>query len=103
INDEWKFVAIVIDRLCLWLFLIVCVLTTWDWPLLTRRPFSSSVRISASSVNLPSDWRVLCEPAVSAGSASGRTTAGSPGQVTFLVIHDNLFLLTLNTYSARYE
>ncbi|KAI8478790.1 hypothetical protein Bbelb_433310 [Branchiostoma belcheri] len=63
----------------------------------------SSVRISASSVNLPSDWRVLCEPAVSAGSASGRTTAGSPGQVTFLVIHDNLFLLTLNTYSARYE
>ncbi|KAI8478791.1 Neuronal acetylcholine receptor subunit beta-4 [Branchiostoma belcheri] len=28
INDEWKFVAIVIDRLCLWLFLIVCVLTT---------------------------------------------------------------------------
>ncbi|XP_035666373.1 neuronal acetylcholine receptor subunit beta-2-like isoform X1 [Branchiostoma floridae] len=28
INDEWKFVAIVIDRLCLWLFLIICVLST---------------------------------------------------------------------------
>ncbi|XP_066271917.1 neuronal acetylcholine receptor subunit beta-4-like [Branchiostoma lanceolatum] len=28
VSDEWSFVALVIDRVCLWLFIIVCVLGT---------------------------------------------------------------------------